>query len=96
MFSYLASRANEFIGTLLSSTTTKPVQVPPGLSALQEELGHICGTLLRLVSHNRAVFGEYYAEIIRNHIKGTTTVNELNGKEDTEHAVEEITTEEGK
>lgn len=60
----------EFIGTLLSSTTARPVQMPPGLSTLQEELAHICGTLLRLVTHNRNVFGEYYADIITNHIKG--------------------------
>ncbi|KAB7498560.1 hypothetical protein Anas_01150 [Armadillidium nasatum] len=73
----VTDRANEFIGTLLSSSTAHPVQVPPGLSALQEELAHICGTLLRLVSHNRAVFGEYYAEIIQNHIKGSNTLHAL-------------------
>ncbi|KAB7498564.1 T-complex protein 11-like protein 1 [Armadillidium nasatum] len=73
----ITNRANEFIGFLLSSTTARPVQVPPGLSALQEELAHICGTLLRLVSHNRAVFGEYYAEIIQNHIKGSNTLHAL-------------------
>lgn len=61
----------EFIGTLMSSTTARPVQMPPGLSSLQEELAHICGTLLRLVSHNRSVFGEYYAEILTNHIKAS-------------------------
>lgn len=59
----------EFIGTLLSSTTARPVQMPPGLSTLQEELANICGTLLRLVTHNRNVFGEYYSDIITNHIK---------------------------
>ncbi|KAL7644995.1 UNVERIFIED_CONTAM: hypothetical protein RMT77_004819 [Armadillidium vulgare] len=73
----ITDRANEFIGNLLSSSTAHPVQVPPGLSALQEELAHICGTLLRLVSHNRAVFGEYYAEIIQNHIKGSNTLQAL-------------------
>lgn len=59
----------EFIAVLMSSTTARPVQMPPGLSSLQEELAQICGTLLRLVTHNRSVFGEYYAEIITNHIK---------------------------
>ncbi|KAK3868729.1 hypothetical protein Pcinc_009936 [Petrolisthes cinctipes] len=65
----ISKRSMEFIGTLMSSTTARPVQMPPGLSSLQEELAHICGTLLRLVSHNRSVFGEYYAEILTNHIK---------------------------
>lgn len=73
----ITNRANEFIGMLLNSTVSRQVQVPPGLSALQEELAHICGTLLRLVSHNRAVFGEYYAEIIHNHIKGLKKIHEL-------------------
>ncbi|XP_063608808.1 T-complex protein 11-like protein 1 [Penaeus indicus] len=65
----IMKRAMEFIGTLLSSTTARPVQMPPGLSTLQEELANICGTLLRLVTHNRNVFGEYYSDIITNHIK---------------------------
>lgn len=82
--SFAAARANEFIGSLLSSTTARPVQVPPGLSSLQEELGHICGTLLRLVSHNRAVFGEYYADIITNHIKGVKTIAGVRKKEEQE------------
>lgn len=43
--------------------------MPPGLSTLQEELAHICGTLLRLVTHNRSVFGEYYVDILTDHIK---------------------------
>ncbi|KAG0719969.1 T-complex protein 11-like protein 1 [Chionoecetes opilio] len=52
----IAKRSMEFITTLLSSTATaRGVQMPPGLSTLQEELAHICGTLLRLVTHNRSV-----------------------------------------
>ncbi|XP_076043222.1 T-complex protein 11-like protein 1 isoform X2 [Oratosquilla oratoria] len=62
-------RALEFISTLISSTTSQPVQMPPGLSTLQEELKHICGTFMRLISHNRAVFGDYYADIITQYIK---------------------------
>ncbi|KAG7153981.1 T-complex protein 11-like protein 1 [Homarus americanus] len=65
----IMKRSMEFIGILMSSTTARPVQIPPGLSTLQEELAHICGTLLRLVTHNRSVFGEYYADIVSNHIK---------------------------
>lgn len=69
MFSFLAKRSLEFISTLMISTTAQPVQMPPGLSTLQEELAHICGTLLRLVSHNRSVFGEYYVDILTDYIK---------------------------
>ncbi|KAG8237361.1 hypothetical protein J437_LFUL017595 [Ladona fulva] len=58
------SRLLEFLGQVISSTTAAPVQIPPGLSSLQEELSFLAGTFLRLVSHNRAVFGEYYADII--------------------------------
>ncbi|CAL4063376.1 unnamed protein product, partial [Meganyctiphanes norvegica] len=65
----IKKRALEFIGILMASTTAKPVQMPPGLSTLQEELAQICGTLLRLVSHNRAVFGDYYADIILGQMK---------------------------
>lgn len=67
--SLISKRSTEFITTLLSSTTARPVQMPPGLSTLQEELAHICGTLLRLVTHNRSVFGEYYVDILTDHIK---------------------------
>ncbi|XP_063871825.1 T-complex protein 11-like protein 1 [Scylla paramamosain] len=67
--SLISKRSTEFIATLLSSTTARPVQMPPGLSTLQEELAHICGTLLRLVTHNRSVFGEYYVDILTDHIK---------------------------
>ena len=63
------NRSTEFIGVILTSTTGRAAQVPPGLSTLREELGHICGTLLRLVSHNRAVFGSYYATIITEKLK---------------------------
>ena len=59
----------EFLATLLGSPTARPVQMPPGLSTLQEELANICGTLLHLVTHNRSVFGEYYVDILTDHIK---------------------------
>lgn len=67
--SLISKRSLEFISTLMISTTASPVQMPPGLSTLQEELAHICGTLLRLITHNRSVFGEYYVDILTDHIK---------------------------
>ena len=69
LYQLSAKRSMEFIAILLSSTTASPVQMPPGLSTLQEELAQICGTLLRLVTHNRSVFGEYYVNILTDHIK---------------------------
>ena len=40
------------------------MKVPPGLSSTSTELARVSGQLLRLVSHNRAVFGAYYTEIL--------------------------------
>lgn len=39
-------------------------QVPVGLSAFAQELTTLSGTLLRLVMHNKAVFSQYYMEIV--------------------------------
>nr|XP_045621954.1 T-complex protein 11-like protein 1 isoform X2 [Procambarus clarkii] len=89
--SLIKKRSMEFIGILMSSTTARPVQIPPGLSILQEELAHICGTLLRLVTHNRSVFGEYYADIIANHMK--VHREQLEGEEEKKVVKEESSTE---
>ena len=77
----------EFVSIIMNSTTARPVQMPPGLSTLQEELAHICGTLIRLVTHNRSVFGEYYADIITNHIKAAKEHTE-DGEESTDKSEE--------
>lgn len=39
-------------------------QVPIGLSAFHKELTTLSGTFLRLVMHNKAVFNQYYLDII--------------------------------
>ena len=44
------------------------IQVPPGLTLCQRELAQIAGNFVRLVNYNRAVFGEFYSEIIENHV----------------------------
>lgn len=59
-------RVLEFIEGVSSSNTAAPVQIPSGLSVLQEELSGLTGQFLRLVSHNKAVFGEHYSGIINN------------------------------
>ena len=54
----------EFLSAIISSTTATPMKVPPGLSSTSAELARLGGQLLRLVCHNRAVFGAYYTEIL--------------------------------
>ncbi|XP_047121450.1 T-complex protein 11-like protein 1 [Schistocerca piceifrons] len=62
-------RIMEFLELTITSPTAAPVQVPPGLSFLKAELTTLTGQFLRLVSHNRAVYGEYYSEIIADAVK---------------------------
>ncbi|XP_054168695.1 T-complex protein 11-like protein 1 [Oppia nitens] len=57
-------RVLEFIERALMSPTAQPMQIPTGLSAVKEELTEITGKFIRIVSHNRAVFSQYYADII--------------------------------
>ncbi|XP_023215903.1 T-complex protein 11-like protein 1 isoform X1 [Centruroides sculpturatus] len=60
----IKNRILTFIEEVMTSQTASPVKVPTGLSVLQSNLSCTTGQFLRLVSHNRAVFGEYYADII--------------------------------
>ena len=57
-------RVNDFVLLSITSPMKSPVKIPAGLSAMEKELSEICGRFLRLIAHNRAVFGLYYAEII--------------------------------
>ena len=66
-------RVLEFIESVLSSPTAAPMQIPTGLSAVKEELTQIAGQFVRIVVHNRAVFAEYYSNIITELIPGITT-----------------------
>ena len=60
----LKRRVLEFIEGVCQSQSASPVQIPSGLSVLQEELLSITGQFMRLVNHNRSVFGEYYVQMI--------------------------------
>ncbi|XP_064489809.1 T-complex protein 11-like protein 1 [Ornithodoros turicata] len=61
----LSSRILEFVELAVSSSSVaNPTKIPPGLSALEKELTAITGSFLRLVSHNKAVHCEMYADII--------------------------------
>ncbi|CAN7995270.1 unnamed protein product [Ixodes hexagonus] len=64
----LTMRILDFIKLTLSSASVGPTKIPAGLSSLEKELTQIAGTFLRLVTHNRAVFGEIYADIVA-HLK---------------------------
>lgn len=57
-------RVLEFIERVLSSPTAAPMQIPSGFSALKDELTQIAGQFVRIAVHNRAVFCEYYSDII--------------------------------
>ena len=45
-----------------------PLQVPPGLTLCQKELAGVAGAFVRLVAYNRSVFGEFYSDILENHV----------------------------
>ena len=61
-------RLVEFHKQALSASRAAPLQMPPGLTLCQRELAQLAGGFVRLVNYNRSVFGEYYAEIIENHV----------------------------
>jgi hypothetical protein len=62
--SFPAERVYNFMKELMVSGCRSPMKLPPGLSAVETELSQVTGQFLRLVSHNRSVFGLYYADII--------------------------------
>ena len=69
-------RIVEFCKHAISAARTAPLQVPPGLTLCQKELAQIAGNFVRLVNYNRAVFGEFYTELIDNHVLFKTTAEE--------------------
>ncbi|XP_044734759.1 T-complex protein 11-like protein 1 [Chrysoperla carnea] len=60
----IRNRILEFLQLIISSPTAAPEKLPPGLSSLQTEVFNVAGNFLRIVSHNRSVFGKYYIDII--------------------------------
>ncbi|XP_064629050.1 T-complex protein 11-like protein 1 [Lineus longissimus] len=60
----ITARVHKFIKELMVTGCKSPMKLPPGLSAVETELSQVTGQFLRLVSHNRSVFGLYYADII--------------------------------
>lgn len=64
LYCFAGVRLREFLLQIITSPTAAPQQVPTGLSSLQKELAAVAGQFLRIVSHNRAVFSQYYLDII--------------------------------
>ncbi|KAL4233545.1 T-complex protein 11 [Mactra antiquata] len=60
----MRKRVLDFIQQVLASEHKNPLKVPAGMSVMDKELSEICGQFLRLISHNKSVFGHYYADII--------------------------------
>ena len=69
-------RILEFNKQAISASRSAPLQIPPGLTLCQKELAQIAGNFVRLVNYNRAVFGEFYTEIIENHVLFKTAQEE--------------------
>lgn len=63
------SRITGFLKDLLSSNTPSECRIPAGFSAVSDELSHVSGRFLRLASHNRSVYGQVYASIIKDVIQ---------------------------
>ena len=65
------NRILDFILGLLSSPRARDVKIPVGFSAIHQDISHMCGKFLHLISHNRSVFGPYYTDIIGTILKTT-------------------------
>ncbi|XP_075235299.1 T-complex protein 11-like protein 1 [Lycorma delicatula] len=76
-------RLTEFLLTVITTDSSKKssIQVPPGLSSLKQEIALISGRLLRLVQHNRDVFGEFYCDIFKE-ASSKSNRSEENAKSD--------------
>ena len=61
------TRIMEFLRQVISNEVARPTQIPAGLSLFRSEIAGIAGQFARLVSHNRAVFAQRYADLIMQH-----------------------------
>jgi len=61
------TRIIEFLRQVISNEVARPTQIPAGLSLFRNEIAGIAGQFARLVSHNRAVFAQHYADLIIQH-----------------------------
>jgi len=77
-------RIIDFSKQAIAGSRTAPLQIPPGLTLCQRELAQIAGGFVRLVSYNRAVFGEFYDDIIENHVLFKPRENAIQQEESNE------------
>nr|CAG4636962.1 EOG090X04Z9 [Ceriodaphnia reticulata]SVE72900.1 EOG090X04Z9 [Ceriodaphnia reticulata] len=61
----IQSRLMDFLKQVISNEVARPTQIPSGLSLFKTEIAGIAGRFARLVSHNRAVFAQHYANLIQ-------------------------------
>ena len=61
----LDSRLMDFLKQVISNEVARPTQIPSGLSLFKSEIASIAGRFVRLVSYNRNVFAQYYADLIQ-------------------------------
>nr|SVE75087.1 EOG090X04Z9 [Daphnia dolichocephala] len=59
------SRLMDFLKQVISNEVARPTQIPMGLSLFKSEIAGLAGRFARLVSHNRAVFAQHYANMIQ-------------------------------
>lgn len=55
---------SEFLRETINSDKPTRLQIPPGLTSIQPEILGVARKLLQIVSHNRAVYGEYYIDTL--------------------------------
>ena len=79
-------RIVDFNKQAIAGSRAAPLQIPPGLTLCQRELAQIAGGFVRLVSYNRSVFGEFYDDIIENHVlfKSGETADQAKSQESNE------------
>lgn len=54
----------DFTRDLIMRAHVANITIPTGYSVVSSELCKICAQLLKILSHNKAVFGRFYASII--------------------------------
>nr|SVE86715.1 EOG090X04Z9 [Daphnia similis] len=62
------SRLMDFLKQVISNEVARPTQIPMGLSLFKAEIAGVAGRFARLVSHNRSVFAQHYANLIREEV----------------------------
>jgi len=65
-------RLTGFVKSVMTMEGKTNVQIPPGLSGMQKEIIDLVASFMRIVTHNRAVFGDYYQDIIQTLTRPTS------------------------